>query len=319
MTDAALQFTYTADAGFADRFARATYRDRQRGNIVFALVLAPLMLLLGIFESPFLLAAVLFAALAVVIELVVFRELLRTARRGAPEGDTTVTRFDDVVLRFADADIDAFLPYASFRDVRPRGRFVALRRSSGQALILPVELCPPEAVERVRAGIASGVVPQLDPEQFPYQATVDAGFLRAASRRVIVLLATHPTLLSVAAGILITGGALTVAFSDPVPVIVAVAMLVLWPVLAVLGTRATIRKQIGTETIWSGFDGDYFTSARGGQVMRMRYRAFDRLVIGRGAAELRVASTREWQLYPLALFPDEVRGRFGSAPVGVTS
>ena len=314
MTDTALQYSYTADAGFAVRYARAAYRDRQRGSLIFAAVLAPLMVLLGLYEPAFLLGAALFVALIVLIEVVVSRELLRAARRGGPEGDTTVVRYDDVVLRFADADIDAFLPYARFRDVRPRGRFVALRRTNGGAsLLLPVELCPPEAVDRVRAGIASGVVPQLDPEQFPNHATVDAGFLRAASRRVVVLLATHPSLLAIAAGILITGGSLTVAFSDPVPVVVAAAILVLWPLMAIFGTRSAIRKQIGTETIWSGFDDDYVTAARGGEVVRMRYRAFDRLVTDRGAAELRVASTREWQLYPLALFPEDVRGRFAGA------
>lgn len=310
MTDAPLQFSYTADAGFAGRYARAGYRSRQRGNLVFAVVLAPLMLLLGIFEPPFLLAAGLFALLIAVIELTVYRELLRAARRGTPEGDTLVVRYDDVVLRVADDEMDGFLPYASFRDIRARGRFVVLRRVNGAPLLLPVEVCPPEAVEQVRAGIAAGLVPQLDPAQFPNHATVDTGFLRAASRRVLVLIATHPSMLAVAAGILVTGGALTVAFSDPVPVIVAVAMLVLWPTLAVLGTRSTIRKQIGTETLWSGFDDDYVTTARGGEVVRMRYRAFDRLVTERGAAELRVASTREWQLYPLALFPEEVRARF---------
>jgi len=310
VTDAALQFSYTADAGFPRRYAGAAYRSRQRGNLVFAFVLAPLMLLLGIFEPPFLLAAGLFALLIVVIEVTVYRELLRAARRGTPEGDTLVVRYDDVVLRIADADMDGFLPYASFRDIRTRGRFVVLRRVSGAPLLLPVEVCPPEAIEQVRAGIAAGLVPQLDPAQFPNHATVDAGFLRAASRRVLVLIATHPSMLAVAAGILVTGGALTVAFSDPVPVIVAVAMLVLWPLLAVLGTRSTIRKQIGTETLWSGFDDEYVTAARGGEVVRMRYRAFDRLVTERGAAELRVASTREWQLYPLALFPEEERARF---------
>jgi hypothetical protein len=315
--DGPLQYSYTADAGFAGRYARAMYRDRQRGTLAFAVVLVPLMLLLGVFEPPFLLAAGLFAALIALIEALVYRALRRGARRGSREGDTTATRFDDVVLRVADADTDAFLPYASFRDVRPRGRFVALRRVSGTSLLLPVELCPPEAVERLRAGIASGAVPQLDPAQFPIQATVDAGFLRAASRRVIVLLATHPTLVAVAAGILVTGGALTASFSDPVPVIVAVVMLVVWPTLAVLGTRSTIRKQIGTETLWSGFDDDYVTAARGGEVVRMRYRAFDRLVTDRGAAELRVAASREWQLYPLALFPEHVRGRFAPQGMGV--
>lgn len=315
MTEDPLQFSYIADAGFARRYARANYRSRQRGNLVFACVLAPLMLLLGIFEPPFLLAAALFTALILVIEVAVFLELLRAARRSTPVGDKLVARFDDVVLRVADDDTDAFLPYASFRDIRVRGRFVVLRRLSGAPLLLPVEVCPPEAIERVRAGIAAGLVPQLDAAQFPNHATVDAGFLRAASRRVLVLIATHPTMLAVATGILVTGGALTVAFSDPVPVIVAVAMLVLWPLLAVLGTRSTIRKQIGTETLWSGFDEEYLTAARGGEVVRMRYRAFDRLVTERGAAELRVASTREWQLYPLALFPDEARGRFSEGVV----
>jgi len=312
--DTALQFTYTADAGFASRFARATFFDRQRGSLIFAAVLLVLMVALGTREPAFLMGAVLFTVLIAVIEVVVYVEMLRAARRGGPEGDTTVVRYDDVVLRFADADIDAFIPYAKFRDVRPRGGFVVLRRASGgPSLLLPVEVCPPEAAERVRAGIASGVVPQLDPEQFPNQATVDAGFVRAASRRVVVLLATHPSLLAIAAGVLITGGALTAAFSDPVPIIVAVVMLIAWPVTAIIGTRSTIRKQIGTETIWSGFDDEYMTAARGGEVVRMRYRAFDRLITDRGAAELRVAATREWQLYPLALFPEDVRGRFAGA------
>ncbi len=313
--DTALQFSYTADAGFARRFARATFFDRQRGSLIFTTVLVVLMVALGLREPAFLWGAVLFILLIGVIEVVVFRDMLRAARRGAPEGDTTVVRYDDVVLRFADADIDAFLPYAKFRDVRPRGRFVVLRRASGgPSLLLPVELCPPEAAERVRAGIASGVVPQLDPAQFPHHATVDAGFVRAATRRVLVLLATHPSLLAIAAGVLITGGSLTVAFSDPVPIIVAVVMLIAWPVAAIVGTRSTIRKQVGSEMVWSGFDDEYMTVARGGEVMRMRYRAYDRLVTDRGAAELRVASTREWQLYPLALFPEDVRGRFGNAP-----
>ncbi|AYF97711.1 hypothetical protein [Protaetiibacter intestinalis] len=308
--DTALQFHYTADAGFAGRYARAMFLERQRGSLVFGAVLVLLMGALGFLESAFLLGAGLFLALMVVLQLVVLRETLRAARRGAPEGDTTVVRYDEVVLRLADADVDAFIPYARFRDVRPRGRFVAFRRVDAAPLLLPVELCPPEAVERVRAGIASRVVPQLDPAQFPHHATIDGGFLRAASRRVVVLMATHPTLLAVAAGVLVTGGALTVAFADPVPVVVAVAILVLWPITAIVGTRSAIRKQLGTETIWSGFDDEYVTVARGGEVLRMRYRAFDRFAVSRGAAELRVASTREWQLYPLGLFPAEVRARF---------
>ena len=153
---APLAFAYTADAGYADRLARAQFRELRLRNVVVTAAGVAVIALGGLaLNRVFAVLALALAVFSAAVEVIVFLGHLRVARRTSPAGRSLAVEYGPIVMHSTDPDGDAYLPYAELKDARERGRFVALVRKVGQPLLLPVELCPPEALAVVRAGTAA--------------------------------------------------------------------------------------------------------------------------------------------------------------------
>ncbi len=316
MTATPLLFTYTADAADAGRVARARFRELRLTPVVVTAAALAVVAVAGLVLDPALaVLALALGLLAVAVEGVVFLAFLSMARRTTPVGHTLTIEYLPSALHLVDPDGEIHYPYASIRDVRAHRDLIALLGSAGNSIHLPVSACPPEALALVLAGMREPVIPAIDEERFPHRAHADAAFARAAARRTLAVLVTDATALGFAASIPAVGAVLAIVLASPVPAVVAAALLVAWPFAAVLTTRSAMKRRYADEPIYARFDDDTFTTAHRGEVTRLRYGFFDRIDDSRGAVELRAAVTRQWHLYPAALFPADARARFRAASV----
>jgi len=215
--------------------------------------------------------------------------------------------FDPFGMRYLAPDESASFAYHRVTDVRRRGGFVFMFRDGSSATVLPDELCPPEAAERVADGMASLASFEADVEAFPNRATYGRSIVSAAVRRELISLFTTTAGVGGAA-ILVTGMSAAAIMGSVFVAVITVAATAIWLAFHLLDAVSASRRWVG-RPVAAGFEDDFFTIAASGTTRR-RYSLFDAFEVRGSIAAIRSASSGEWQLYPLALFPEDVRARF---------
>lgn len=155
-----VQHTYTADANFADRMTKALFRfGLSRPLVVVLLVLIVLVTSLGgvvvANRIEFALVGALCGFLVgvlidVLVAVLTFEKTRRRVAVIAPAGAEYGVGFGETAMRIEAPMASSDVAYRAFQSAERRGDFVFLRhRSSRLYTVLPVELLPDDAVERL--------------------------------------------------------------------------------------------------------------------------------------------------------------------------
>ena len=312
----ALEYHLVSDETLTRRLTWGAVRALAGSAIVLLPVSLVLALLLWALDPVLAGIVLLIVGLSFALLVVTFLQQRRFVRKGYAPGTTSTARYD-VVARFSDGVREQQLPYPVLHSARQVGQVVVLRIRDGQAFVLPVELCPPPAQQRIAAGIASGWAPQPELSGFPHESRIDAEAARAIVGAAIRMTLLMPSML-VGAGFAVAASALAFVFGGPVwGSVVSVALLLVLTV-PMLVVRARSVRVLSGEVVRSRFDAHDFTLYERGAITRRPYTDAESFRIAGGVALLRYRGMPLTEVLPAELFPAEVRDRFAAASAPVS-
>lgn len=311
----ALDYRLVSDARTVSRLTRGAVRAVGGSSLVLAPVCVVLALLLWPLDPVLAAFAALLAGFSFTVLALTIVQLRRVVRAGYAPGTVSTARYDTVV-RLSDGVREQQIPYPLLLSVRQAGDVVVFRIREAQPFVLPAELCPPLAQQRVAAGIASGWAPQPELSGFHFERRLDADAARAVVNAALRGSLRQPSTI-VAVLFVVAAVALAFAAGTAWGWVMAVAVLALLTV-PILVTRARGVRMLTGEVVRSRFDEEHFTLYERGAITRRPYADARSLRVEGAVAVLRYRGMPTPEVLPAELFPLEVRGRFAAASAPVS-
>lgn len=311
----ALEYRLVSDRDTARRLTWGAVRAVGGSSIVLAPMFLVLALVLWAIDPVLAAFAALIAGFSITVLVLMIVQQQRFVRAGYAPGTVSTARYDTVV-RLADGVREQQIPYPRLLSVRQAGDVVVFRIRESLPFVLPVELCPPLAQQRIAAGIASGWAPQPELSGFGFERRLDADDARAVVNVALRGALKQPAMIAAA---VFAVAAVSLAFVTGGPVwgsVMAVAALALM-IVPMLVARARGVRMLTGEVVRSRFDAEHFTVYERGAITRRPYADVPSFRVEGRVAVLRYRGMSAPEVLPAELFPLEVRNRFtaASAPV----
>jgi hypothetical protein len=312
----ALDYRLVSDERTMRRLTRGAVRTFGGTPLVLAPSFLVLALLLWALDPVLAAFAALIACFSLATLALTLVQLRSWVREGYAPGTVATARYDSVI-RLADGAREQQIPYPMLLSVRQAGDLVVFRVREAQPFVLPVELCPPLAQQRVTMGIASGWAPQPELAGFGIERRLDADAARAVVDAAFQASLRQP---STVLAVVFAVAAVTLAFLTGGPVwgsVLTLVVLVL-PTVPTLLARARGVRALSGEVVRSRFDAEQFTLYERGVITRRPYADARSFRVVGAVAILRFRGTPAPEVLPAELFPPEVRGRFSAASAPVS-
>ena len=316
-TTTPLRFEFTADATTVARLSRASVRfGLRRGVLPYALiaVMAPILLWLGETvggmerEAALVLGVVALSLLGAWVAAKVTFALVQRAgfRAGFAPGTTVSVEYGDDVRILGPRD-ETRIAFSALADVVPREGEVVIGRGVGYPLVLPTELCPPEAQELIRDSIRDGVTaPEV---AWSREAAFDIPTTRVCVRRTM----THPTALVMFAPLVLGVAVLALAAESLAGFLVGAVVILAIGATLFRGTAASVRRAYAGQVARIRFDDDRVAIEMRGVRTIHPCHAITHLEDRGPVVIARVDGARLPGILPAALIPQEERARFAAA------
>jgi hypothetical protein len=312
----ALDYRLVSDERTMRRLTRGAVRTLGGTSLVLAPSFLVLALLVWALDPVLAAFAALIACFSLATLALTMVQLRSWVREGYAPGTVATARYDSVI-RLADGAREQQIPYPMLLSVRQVGDLVVFRVREAQPFVLPVELCPPLAQQRVAMGIASGWAPQPELAGFGIERRLDADAARAVVDAALQASLRQP---STAFAAVFAVAAVTLAFLTGGPVwgsVLTLVVLILLTVPTLLARARGVRALTG-EVVRSRFDAEQFTLYERGVITRRPYADARSFRVMGAVAILRFRGTPAPEVLPAELFPPEVRGRFSAASAPVS-
>jgi hypothetical protein len=307
----ALDYRLVSDRGTARRLTWGGVRAIGGSSIVLAPMFLVLALVLWPLDPVLAAFAALIAGLSVTLLVLAIEQQRRFARAGYAPGTVSTARYDTVV-RLADGVREQQIPYPLLLSVRQTGDVVVFRIREALPFVLPVELCPPPAQQRVAAGIASGWAPEPELSGFGFERRLEADDVRAVVDVALRVALKQPSMI-VAVVFAVAAVALAFVTGGPVwgsAMVFAVLALLVAPMLV---ARARGVRVLTGEVVRARFDAEHFTVYERGAITRRPYGDVQSFRVEGRVAVLRYRGMPAPEVLPAELFPPEVRALFATA------
>lgn len=211
------------------------------------------------------------------------------------------------------------VPYAAVPVVRRNRSAVLFAIPTQPSYLVPIELCPPEALAVVEAGRRSGASPAPGIDGFTASADPSPAFLRAVRRRVTRRALAEPALWCTIGVFVLLVPLIAILASLPwwltgVLAVAAIALMAGALALALPAASRRIRASFDGPLLAS-FDADGFALLDRGVYTRRDYATVTRFQELGDAVELVSTASVDPELLPTALFPPDALARLDRAGV----